>query len=144
VKNHGEVYQYIGDEIVISWKLKNGLERNYCLQCFFDMKADLIKRQDAYLQKYGVFPDFKAALHFGEVTTGEIGALKKEIFFTGDVLNTTARIQGLCNEYNVDLLVSKVLIDQLDFGNKYSVQILGKPQLKGKIDALDLVAVSTG
>lgn len=142
IKNSGEVYQYIGDEIVISWKLKNGLENNHCLRCFFDMKSDLIKRKDAYLEKYGVFPDFKAALHFGEVTTGEIGALKKEIFFTGDVLNTTARIQGLCNEYGVNLLVSKNLTEQLDFRDKYSVQILGKPRLKGKIDALDLATVT--
>lgn len=142
VKNHGEVYQYIGDEIVISWKLKNGLDRNYCLQCFFDMKADLAKRKNTYLDQYGVFPDFKAGLHYGEVTTGEIGALKKEIFFTGDVLNTTARIQGLCNEYNVDLLVSKNLIDQLNLEDNYAVQFLGKPKLKGKIDAVDLVTVS--
>jgi len=142
VKNYGEVYQYIGDEIVISWKLKNGLDKNYCVQCFFDMKSDLLKKKNSYLKKYGVFPDFKAALHFGEVTTGEIGALKKEIFFTGDVLNTTARIQGLCNEYNVDLLVSKVLIDRLDLNDDYAVQDLGKPQLKGKIDALDLATIT--
>jgi len=142
VKNYGEVYQYIGDEIVISWKLKNGLVNSHCIQCFFDMKTDLLKRKESYMQKYGVFPDFKAALHFGEVTTGEIGALKKEIFFTGDVLNTTARIQGLCNAYKVDLLVSKVLVDKLDLKNRYGVQSLGKPQLKGKIDTFDLVTVS--
>lgn len=142
VKNEGEVYQYIGDEIVISWKFKNGLEKNNCIQCYFNMKSDLLKRKESYLEKYGVFPDFKAALHFGEVTTGEIGALKKEIFFTGDVLNTTARIQGLCNEYGVDLLISKALIDRLDLDDTHSVQFLGKPQLKGKIDALDLAAVT--
>ena len=142
VKNHGEVYQYIGDEIVISWKLKNGINKNNCIQCFFDMKADLLKQKESYLDRYKVFPDFKAGLHFGEVTTGEIGALKKEIFFTGDVLNTTARIQGLCNAYGVDLLVSKNLIDQMEFGDEYSVKTLGKPQLKGKIDAFDLAMVS--
>lgn len=142
VKNQGEVYQYIGDEIVISWKLKAGFDKNHCVRCFFDMKSDLLKKKNNYLKKYGVFPDFKAALHFGEVTTGEIGALKKEIFFTGDVLNTTARIQGLCNEYSVDLLVSKALIDRLDLNDDYVVQDLGKPQLKGKIDALDLVTIT--
>ncbi|CAM4225949.1 adenylate/guanylate cyclase domain-containing protein [Zobellia nedashkovskayae] len=142
VKNRGEVYQYIGDEIVISWKIKNGINKNNCIHCFFDMKSDLLKRKENYLEKYKVFPDFKAGLHFGEVTTGEIGALKKEIFFTGDVLNTTARIQGLCNAYGVDLLVSKNLILRLEFGDEYSVKTLGKPQLKGKIDAYDLVTVS--
>jgi len=28
------------------------------------------------------------------VTTGEIGVVKKEIIFTGDVLNTTSRVQN--------------------------------------------------
>jgi len=144
LKNYGEVYQYVGDEIVITWKLNKGLTKNHCVECFFDMKTALSKHRKTFQKKYNTIPDFKAALHFGQVTTGEIGALKKDIFFTGDVLNTTARIQGLCNKYEVDLLVSKNLIDQLDLEDKYSVQILGKPQLKGKIDALDLVTVSKG
>lgn len=142
VNNHGEVYQYIGDEIVISWTIKNGLAKNYCLNCYFDMKADLVKRKETYLKNYGVFPDFKAGLHFGEVTTGEIGALKKEIFFTGDVLNTTARLQSLCSTYEVDLVMSKNLIDQLDITDKYDVQHIGEPQLRGKNDTLDLVTVT--
>ncbi len=142
VNNHGEVYQYIGDEIVISWTLKNGIAKNYCLNCFFDMKADLAKRKETYLKTYGVFPDFKAALHFGEVTTGEIGALKKEIFFTGDVLNTTARMQSLCGTYGVDLLVSKKLINELDVNNAYTIKTIGEPQLRGKNDTIDLVTIT--
>jgi len=72
------------------------------LDKFFAMKEDLRKRADWYNKDFGLLPAFKAGLHFGKVTTGEIGALKKEIIFTGDVLNTTARIQGLCNHHKVD------------------------------------------
>ena len=39
IKYSGEIYQYVGDEIVVSWKLKNGLQNNNCIQCFFAMKA---------------------------------------------------------------------------------------------------------
>ena len=35
VYSKGEIYQYIGDEIVISWKMNNGLEQANCLNCFF-------------------------------------------------------------------------------------------------------------
>ena len=49
------------------------------------------------MNNFGLLPEFKAGFHLGKVTTGEIGVIKKEIIFTGDVLNTTARIQGLCN-----------------------------------------------
>ena len=35
----GEIYQYVGDEIVVSWTMPNGLEDNNCLNCFFEIKA---------------------------------------------------------------------------------------------------------
>ncbi|HEY8917887.1 MAG TPA: adenylate/guanylate cyclase domain-containing protein, partial [Chitinophaga sp.] len=39
VQYSGEIYQYVGDEMVVSWNLKNGLSNNNCIQCFFAMKA---------------------------------------------------------------------------------------------------------
>ena len=131
VNSLGEVYQYIGDEVVVSWSLEKGLENANCLQCFFDIRDNLISNQNVMLKKYGVEVDFKAGMHFGEVTIGEIGALKKEIVFSGDVLNTTARIQGHCNELNSDLLISRELKEQLENSN-YNFQSKGEITLKGK------------
>ncbi len=141
VRYEGEVYQYIGDEIVISWKYEDGIKNNNCIRCFLAMKEDLKKRADWYTKTFGVAPTFKAGLHVGEVTTGEIGALKKEIIFTGDVLNTTARIQGLCNQYNVDNLVSEDLIKALPLGNKFQAMALGSSGLKGKEDKMKLYTI---
>lgn len=112
----GEVYQYIGDEVVISWNYRAGLKNNNCVRCFFAMKKDIKARTGFYEEKFGITPSFKAGMHLGDVTTGEIGALKKEIFFTGDVLNATARMQGLCNQYDSELLVSEELVRQLNLG----------------------------
>ena len=138
VNHRGEVYQYIGDEIVISWnsKRKNAVQNS--IQCFFAMKEALAKKKDWYLENYGIFPDFKGALHLGEVTTGEIGALKKEIFFTGDVLNTTARMQGLCKEYQVDILVSEKLLNALGTDNPIPSKTLGEVTLKGRSEKIQL------
>lgn len=141
VKNHGEVYQYIGDEIVISWKLQKGIQNNNCVKCFFDMKKDLFLKKESYLKRYKIFPEFKAALHCGEVTTGEIGALKKEIFFTGDVLNTTARIQSLCNTYNTELLISEQLKNQLNVVDNYVIKALSEHQVKGKSELVAIFSV---
>lgn len=105
------------------------------------MKAALQKRADWYNKTFGVAPTFKAGLHLGEVTTGEIGALKKEIIFTGDVLNTTARIQGLCNQYAVDILVSEDLISDLQLGNEFQVTSFGATELKGKEERIELFAI---
>ncbi len=141
VSHSGEVYQYIGDEIVISWKYEDGIKNNNCIHCFFAMKEALGKKTDWYNKTFGVAPTFKAGLHLGNVTTGEIGALKKEIIFTGDVLNTTARIQGLCNQYEVDILVSEDLINELQLQKEFQIISLGASALKGKEENIELVTI---
>ena len=133
VKYSGEIYQYVGDEIIVSWNYKDGIENNNCIKCFIAMKEDLRKRADWYNEKFGLLPAFKAGFHVGKVTTGEIGALKKEIIFTGDVLNSTARIQGLCNQYKVDLLISGDLMKSLDLDSEFKIKSLGKNELRGKV-----------
>lgn len=137
---NGEVYQYIGDEIVISWQNKNANSEVQSVDCFFDMKKKLSEKKDKYLKDYNVFPEFKAAIHKGEVTVGEIGALKKEIFFTGDVLNTTARIQNLCNEFKMDLLVSDLIAKNLD-SNSFVLKRMDNIVLKGKSNTINIVGV---
>ena len=128
----GEIYQYIGDEVTVSWTMKNGIENENCLRCFFSIVDEMQRKSSRYLEKYGLVSEFKAGLHCGNVTIGEVGVIKKEIVFTGDVLNTTARIQELCNTYNVRLLVSKKLIDLLQIGNRYLIKAIGEITLRGK------------
>jgi len=141
IEYSGEIYQYIGDEIVVSWKYEDGIKNNNCIRCFFGMKEDLKKREDWYHENFGLVPAFKAGFHYGKVTTGEIGALKKEIIFTGDVLNSTARIQGLCNHYKVDLLISDDLIKNLDLGSEYQIKSMGKNELRGKKEIIELYTI---
>ena len=141
IKYSGEIYQYVGDEIVVSWRFKAGLENNNCIKCFFAMKDDLRKRAEWYNEYFGHIPDFKAGFHFGKVTTGEIGALKKEIIFTGDVLNTTSRIQEKCNSYNVDNLISSGLIDLLNVKGFYELKELGEIELRGREANINLYTV---
>ena len=132
IEYSGEIYQYAGDEMIISWRLEKGIKNNTCIRCFFAMKESLMDKSFTYKEKYGLAPEFKAGLHCGKVTTGEIGVLKKEIIFTGDVLNTTARIEGLCNNYDADILVSDSLAEKLDLSPYYKVESVGKNTLRGK------------
>jgi adenylate cyclase len=141
VDRKGEIYQYVGDEVIISWTMKNGLTDANCIQCFYDIKKALGKQTVKYMHKYGLTPSFKAGLHYGSATTGEIGVIKKEIVFSGDVINTTARIQDLCNSYNVDILLSKRLFDLLPKLNIYNYTEIGEMILRGKEDKVMLYTV---
>lgn len=137
----GEIYQYVGDEIVVSWKLSDGLRNNNCIQCYFAMEKEIKLNRKKYIEKFGLLPEFKAGLHVGKVTTGEIGVIKKEIIFTGDVLNTTSRIQGLCNSYRVNLLLSDQLVKKLKPEPLLEFKELGKSDLRGREERIDLFTV---
>lgn len=132
ITHGGEIYQYVGDEIVVSWTMEQGLRDNNCIRCFLAMKAALGRQSRKYQDTYGLVPTFKAGLHAGTVTTGEIGVIKKDIIFTGDVLNTAARIQGLCNTHGVDILVSGQLADRLGRDAAFELRELGRSALRGR------------
>jgi adenylate cyclase len=140
VQCRGEVYQYVGDEIVISWKMKNGLKSGNTIRCFYNMKRMLKYREKRYMDRYSYFPEFKVGIHCGGVMVGEIGKIKREIAFSGDVLNTTSRIQEQCKVYNVDILASETFADLAEVLPKGVVKRdLGDETLRGKIEEVGLV-----
>jgi len=137
-----EIYQYVGDEIVFIWKTADGIDSANCLRIFYLIKSNVEKNRSHYLDEYGVIPDFKAGVHFGKVIVGQIGDLKREIVFNGDVLNTTSRIQELCNTYNQELLISRRLLAQLKLPPDYNQEHLANVKLKGKETEIHIYGIS--
>ena len=70
-----------------------------------------------------------------------VGKQKKEIVYHGDVLNTTARIEGKCNELNQNLLVSEDALKNIVLKKKFSLREKGAIELKGKSQKLPLFGV---
>jgi adenylate cyclase len=128
----GEIYKYVGDEAIISWKMKAGIRHMGPLRCFFMMKARIEQNSERYKKKYGVVPRFKAGVHGGTVVTGELGFVKKEITYLGDVINTTSRIEAACNEFDKLFIVSDDILNKLAPGNEYVIQELGDIKFRGK------------
>ncbi len=141
LKYQGEIYQYVGDEIVISWELGAGAKKANCIQCYFEIQQALRDRTDFFLEQYQTQPEFKAGVHYGHVMAGEIGVVKREIAFSGDVLNTTARIQSKCNELGVDLLASENLIGLLNLDEELKPKRIGEIELRGKKERVTLFTV---
>ena len=141
-ENEAEIYQYVGDEVILTWKHEDGLRNGNCLNAFYHFKELLSQRADYYEEKYQCKPFFKAGLHAGIVTVTEVGKHKKEIAYHGDTINTAARIQGMCNDYNKELLISKSLKDQLP-ENGFAFEDMGSIPLKGKQSEVHLCSVSS-
>jgi len=127
-----EIYQYIGDEIILTWSFDKGIRYSRCINCFYDIKNSMDLKKEKYLKKYGVCPEFKAALHAGRVSVTWIGSIKKEIVYHGDVLNTTARIQEECNRYDQCFLISEQMLANIKLPEYLRPEFVGELQLKGK------------
>jgi adenylate cyclase len=130
--NKGEIYQYVGDEVIVAWKFEDGIENSQCVRCFYDIKSHVQKHRQKYMDKYGFVPSFKAGIHCGNVVAGEVGIIKRDITYSGDVLNTASRILSLCKEFNAEIISSADLIAGLCLGNSYEAQPLGAIKLRGK------------
>jgi adenylate cyclase len=138
----GRVYQYVGDEVVVTWPLSKGLRFAVCTRCFFAIQKQ-IKRYSAYYEKrYGRVPGFKAALHGGTVVVSEVGKYKSEIAYHGDVLNTTARMLGKCHDVESEFIISDYIKEKVDMPKYLHAESLGPWQLKGKQQEVVLYSVS--
>jgi adenylate cyclase len=132
LKYKGQIYQYVGDEVVITWEKQTGLDNSNCLKFYYDYINRLEKKREHFINTYGVFPEFKAGLSLGLVTVAEVGELKTEIAYHGDVLNTAARIQGYCNKLQKRLLFSETLAQEMNESEGYVIKFVGEVELRGK------------
>lgn len=139
---YAQVYQYVGDEIVVMWPETEGLKQHACVKFYFAVKKQFQNRAAYYKATYGINPVFKAGLHMGKVTVVEIGEIKKDIAYHGDTLNTTARIQSVCNEYKRDFLASDYLINKIGPNESVTYEELGMVLLKGKTEKVGIVGIA--
>src|SRR6478672_10221557 len=110
-------------------------------ESFFMFQENLHRNSENYIRKFGVKPEFKAGLHFGKVVSAQIGDLKREIVYNGDVLNTTARIQNECNKYQRNCLVSGTLMNLLKKINGFQWERVDAVTLRGKETEVELFSV---
>ncbi|MEO1255502.1 MAG: adenylate/guanylate cyclase domain-containing protein, partial [Bacteroidota bacterium] len=137
-----DIYQYVGDEIVLSWTIEDGLEDLSCIKFYFDYQKLLFSKKDYYQAKFGIMPEFKAGLEMGQVMVAEVGDIKREIAYHGDVLNTASRIQGCCNEFGKTILISENLERSIDELSKKHLELMGDIQLRGKQKNIKIYAVN--
>lgn len=132
----GQIYQYVGDEIVVSWMF-NDSNMKRCLKSIIEARRNIQKASIEFKRDFDIIPEFRVGIHVGEVTVGEIGVIKKDIAMSGDTMNTTARIRSACSELNKKFIVSKDFIDKSALED-FQSESLGLVELKGKRREIEL------
>lgn len=139
LEHGGSIYQYVGDEVVTSWPTSPASARK-CLRALIDAQLLLRRNHGAFMKRYGLIPEFRAGIHEGEVTVGEIGIVKKDLAMSGDTMNTAARIRSACGELERDVLASAAFINLLTNNEEILPDSMGMMELKGKSMGLELFA----
>jgi adenylate cyclase len=140
LENEGQIYQYVGDEVVVSWTVKKRNANRNCMQALIDCKRILQRNKNYFKRQYGIVPEFRAGIHTGEVTIGEIGVIKKDLAMSGDTMNTAARLRSATSELNQKVIISKDFATQTNLKNWEPIN-LGMVDLKGKESAMELFAL---
>ncbi len=135
----GLIYQYVGDEIVVSW-LSTETNKNKCIQSVVRARRIIQKESDYYRREYGIVPEYRIGVHLGLVTVGEIGIVKKDLSMSGDAMNTTARIRTMTGELNQKFIGSAAFVESVGLED-FQVESLGIFELKGKESAMELFAI---
>lgn len=144
-ENHGEIYQIAGDGAFLTWKTSACKHKARPLNCFYDFKECLKNTQRRFHKRYGVIPDFKAAVHCGKVIATEVGNFGSEMAYHGDVLNTTSRIQTLCSKLGQDFLISEDFFAKLPLPlpHQFICTKAGSFELRGKKNAILIFSLQT-
>lgn len=107
IVSRGRVYQFVGDEVVVTWNANKLKNYKRAIDFFYLYEEELQKQKEYFETKYGLQPIFTASMNDGKVMAAEVGEIKKELAFHGDVLNTAARIQKQCKTYRKNILVTR-------------------------------------
>ena len=133
-----EIYQFVGDEVVLTWKSDVGYRNNNALHLFHSFQALLQENWVYFNKNYGVNPVFKAGLHRGVVSVAEVGEINTQIAYHGDVVNTTSRIQELCNVYETNLLVSEKFMAGMESPPANFKENAAEINLRGRVQPIKI------
>jgi adenylate cyclase len=139
--HEGEVHQYVGDEVVVTWLLDRGRHRGNALACFFGIARALERAAPAFEREFGGAPRIRGALHAGQVISGEVGESRRALVFHGDVMNTTARIEQMTRELGRRYLVSGDALDRLSPVSEYALDDVGLQRVRGRESPVRVFAV---
>lgn len=136
------ILQYVGDEVLLTWNADRGTEAlQASVRASLGYQQRLAQKRDHYLEQFGLEPIFRAGIAVGPVTVTEVGDVKRQIVYNGDVLNTAARLLELCKDRNDQLVVSDavgvVVMDDADIRTTWREVV----ELRGKQDPVEAIGL---
>lgn len=138
-KHNASIYQYIGDEVVLSWILRSDEDLlTSCIDAWDAFIAQMKSRQAHYIKQYDHIPLFRAGLHAGQVITAEIGHLKRDIAHHGPTINIAARVQEFGKKSEEDLVLTETAYLRLPEDYQKRCKKIGATALRNVSEPINL------
>jgi adenylate cyclase len=143
IEDHdGEVYQYVGDEMVITWTVAEGGAGARAAASFFAIERAVAGSAPSFERQFGAVPRLRAALHAGPVITGEVGGSRRAIVYHGDVMNTASRIEQATRDLDRQFLASSDALEWLADLDGFALEDRGPQRLRGRVAPVRVYAVT--
>ncbi len=139
VNNRGDIYRYVGDEVIITWPADAG-ER--AIRCVFEIQEALEEHKAHFERRYGAVPVFRFGIHAGPVVVGELGDIRLEIALLGDAINVTSHIEDTCRKCDYYVMASSEVLNRSNLPLGVTAQPYGAMNLKGRVEELFLYGLS--
>ncbi|MBM3567883.1 MAG: adenylate/guanylate cyclase domain-containing protein [Alphaproteobacteria bacterium] len=137
----GEIYKYVGDQAIVTWKAAEGAAEGRAVACAPLLRAALAKQAARYRAEFGTVPEFRAALHFGPAVVGELGSVKREIAFLGDTVNVAARLEQHARDIGRHYLISAEALAALALPPSLKAEALQEATFRGRAQPTRIFAI---
>lgn len=141
----GTIDKFLGDGIMVSFGTPTPSSQDaiHAIRCALKMRQALAQwNQERAVNGLKIIHQ-GIGIHYGPVVSGNIGSKDRlEYTVIGDTVNVASRIESLCKNHGVDVLVSKSLLEKYEEEGEVSYysnfESIGEVTIRGKVDKIEL------
>lgn len=137
----GTLDKFIGDALMAFWNAPLPVEGHPLLavQTAMAMQEKLAEINSGLKEEFGHSLSMGVGVHTGKVYVGNMGSADLLNYtLIGDNVNLTSRLEGLCAQYGVKIVVSGATMSMC--GDAFAFPRLDRLRVKGKQQAVDVFA----
>ncbi|PLX73869.1 MAG: hypothetical protein C0615_10320 [Desulfuromonas sp.] len=140
--HHGTLDKYIGDAMMVLYNAPVPVENHadHAVASALEMQATLQRINRDMSQKGLPEVAIGIGISSGECVVGNMGS-KKRFAYTaiGDSVNLASRLEGLCKQYRVPIIISASTQERLQ--QDWLLRQIDRVQVKGKLEAVEIFQV---
>ena len=131
-ESQGTVDKFIGDAVMAFWNAPEERSGHVRLACRCVLACQRAVKQLYASPSWSVPPlRTRFGLHTGEAMVGHFGAPERFNYTAlGDSVNLASRLEGLCKQYGVDVLVSEAVVERAR--EEFAFRLVDRVAVKGR------------